>query len=143
MERNPRSLISKEHGYPGYTSSKVEGLASEYQVTFDRWIECDGKSEERKHDKRRPDTYIELGGALVQWCAAPGAGVDTLCLVLFVLASACGLGALLAQDAELGPQTCLISTDIRQGRPWIEVGMAMRNSPAGERGQLSTPLQVC
>lgn len=47
------------------------------------------------------DTHIELGRALVQRSAAPGAGVDALSLVLVVLASTCGLGALLTQNAEL------------------------------------------
>lgn len=53
-------------------------------------------------EERRPSTStVELCRALVQRGTAPGARVDTLLLVLVVLASAGGLGALLAEDAEL------------------------------------------
>lgn len=44
---------------------------------------------------------LELGRALVQGSAAPDAGIDTLLVVLVVLARVSGVRALLAQDAEL------------------------------------------
>lgn len=66
--------------------------------------------------------------------------------MLVVLASARGLGALLAQDAELGLQAHLISMVCMD----IRTGMAMDRAENGngsllvwETGQPSTPLQTC
>ena len=72
------------------------------RLNGDETICMEGKHGRPTIEECRPSAAaLELGRTLVERCAAAGAGVHALFVMLVVLAGPRGLRALLAEDAEL------------------------------------------